>query len=619
MRSHEYEVILFICRSLLRYFLIIDPVEGTTQCLGHITTQPSGINITCPEENYRLVFHDEFEGSALDRSKWRTKGGAPPPFDRTLWQGCKRELQIYLDENFTVEDGLLKITAKAEPFIYQFVTQDTIKCEDEILFLPGDEFRQEFEFTSGKIEAQDWFAVMPQDNFIMELRCKVPKGIGLWPAFWMWNHDEIDVFEYFGTEEGCNTGGSKHFRSAYISSSDGVPCSQKHTFNHDLTEGFHIYAVEVTEWYIKWFFDGQLIRTAPRFYFSNSVPATVNCGAQLPAGIYIENSQYLNLQENRYFRPIVNLAIHPDCSPEEVTGIPATLEIDYLRVYKRMAENDGENLCFYQIEGADILCYGQEQYFQLNSNGAPQEIIWSTSPNLRIMGQENSGLRVLAVSTEGETGWIQASIPGIRMYCPDSVVTFQVETIVSFSGIIASEGQQPLRSVNFVSQNFSHIILNNTTIERWESRGGSGYASYFPGDNEFHVYTPDNGFFHFKVYGTAEGCGAVAREFIFINYSRSHSISPNPATSEIRIKTTAQEYNIPFTNEAGISEIYNISPSIKGIRIYSAPSGISFIENNYYSAVPEVILEVNDLASGNYWIEVLRKDDRKNLYSFIKP
>lgn len=619
------------------FFILISslfPTWAISQCKLKDPFLISSDSITaCPEGEYHLVFHDEFDGNTLDLSKWKTSTSSPPPFDRTLWQNCTRELQYYTDSNFVFQNGILQIIAKAEPIIYQGIIEgdDTITCNngEEILFLPGEEFSEEFDFTSGRIEAVDSFFASPKENFIMEIRCRVPKGVGLWPAFWTWHIDEIDVFEYFGTKPGCETGSSTHFQSAYIKSPGGSDNTCTVTYNPpsvgDLTEDFHVYSVEVTEWYKKWFFDGTKIVTAPRFYtLPGPIPISNDCGVLLPSNqVYAEDSLFVNLEEGRYFRPIANLAIHPACTPEDITGLPAKFEIDYIRVYKRTREDDEQNLCYYELEGQETLCYGEKYDFVLNSNVKDIEIKWTTSSNLSVDNtNEGNPVTVSVISSEGENGWIQAEVLGVGEFCPDSVFTINVETYVPFSGIINfdNSNQQTLYSVNFVPENYSHVVLNNTTIESWEYVGGSGYVSYTPGSNEFHVYTPTNGFFQFRAYGIAEGCGEVSRLFTFICYGRgeAYTVSPNPATSEIKISVLAPEQTISYVNEGGSSETLIISPLIKGIKIFDVNSGTLINQNDYSTFLHETTINVGNLNPGNYMLEIFRKDGLKETYSFIK-
>src|SRR3546814_11450338 len=60
------------------------------------------------EDGWRLVWSDEFDGTAIDRGKW--------DFDVDCWGGGNSERQCYTDRpaNVAIEDGKLVITARKE-------------------------------------------------------------------------------------------------------------------------------------------------------------------------------------------------------------------------------------------------------------------------------------------------------------------------------------------------------------------------------------------------------------------------------------------------------------------------------------------------------------------------
>src|SRR3546814_9740090 len=60
------------------------------------------------ESGWKLVWSDEFGGTAIDRGKW--------DFDVDCWGGGNNERQCYTDRpaNAAIEDGKLVITARKE-------------------------------------------------------------------------------------------------------------------------------------------------------------------------------------------------------------------------------------------------------------------------------------------------------------------------------------------------------------------------------------------------------------------------------------------------------------------------------------------------------------------------
>ena len=196
-----------------------------------------------------LVWSDEFDGNgAVDESKW---------FHQTLlpngWGWFNGELQHYTDreENSYVEDGFLHIVAKEETFTDQGVTKEYTSAR----------LNSKFAFTYGRVEA----------------RAKMPFGIGTWPAIWMlgkninepgayWQTQgfgttawpacgEIDILEHWGSNQN------------YVQSALHTPSSSGATVNHggimasDVSNIFHIYAMEWTEDKIDFSVDGIIYYT----------------------------------------------------------------------------------------------------------------------------------------------------------------------------------------------------------------------------------------------------------------------------------------------------------------------------------------------------------------------
>src|SRR5437016_3236373 len=124
---------------------------------------------------WKLTFHDEFDAQALDLQKWNPND----PWGRER----NRELQAYVKDAFEVTNGILRIKAEKREATY------------------GGKQRS---FTSGMMTTYGKFS---QQYGRFEIRCRIPKGKGIWPAFWLlpdplvWP-PEIDVLEILGHEPG---------------------------------------------------------------------------------------------------------------------------------------------------------------------------------------------------------------------------------------------------------------------------------------------------------------------------------------------------------------------------------------------------------------------------------
>src|SRR3954453_14777421 len=119
-------------------------------------------------QTWQQTFGDEFDGIALDPTKWTT----------CYWwvtgDGCTNssnaEQQWYTPSNVIESDGTLKLRAQKE----------TTLAPDG----------KTYDYTSGMISsgrATSLLNTPPKFEFkygYMEMRAKLPAGTGLWPAFW---------------------------------------------------------------------------------------------------------------------------------------------------------------------------------------------------------------------------------------------------------------------------------------------------------------------------------------------------------------------------------------------------------------------------------------------------
>ncbi|AKT42048.1 uncharacterized protein CMC5_062710 [Chondromyces crocatus] len=248
--------------------------------------------------NWNLVFADEFNGangSPVDASKWTHEIGGGG------WGNA--ELQYYTNStsNARQENGNLVITATPQNANQHGCWYGTCQYTSARLVSRG-----KFETTYGRIEA----------------RIQVPRGRGLWPAFWMLGNDigtvgwpacgEIDIMENIGSEP-STLHGSLHGPGYF----GGNPLTRSTTLPNGapLADDFHIYAVEWEPNTVRWYLDGALYQTRTT--------------ADVPAGgrwVYDHN-----------FFMILNVAVGGTWpgSPNASTSFPQQMRVDYVRVYHR--------------------------------------------------------------------------------------------------------------------------------------------------------------------------------------------------------------------------------------------------------------------------------------------
>ena len=244
---------------------------------------------------YTLAWADEFEGDALDTTKWRYDDHA----NARGWYN--NELQYYSavpDDAVRVEDGLLKITARRE---------DVSGRPDVYPDGGGQGYISGRIFTKG---LHDW----PEGYFTV--RAKLPCGKGLWPAIWMMGEGdwpeggEIDIMEYVGWKPGVVH--SNVHTPASVANRDG-PQAEASVAVPDACEAFHDYAALVTDSHIHFYVDGREFNGYHR-------------AGQPPGGWPFGSPLHI----------LLNVAVGGDWGGKVDDAVfPATFEIDHVRVYTR--------------------------------------------------------------------------------------------------------------------------------------------------------------------------------------------------------------------------------------------------------------------------------------------
>jgi len=199
------------------------PVEITTDedAANNLFKPMSDIPVTPEELGYALFWEDNFDGNALDDSKWAVRGEGP------------RAIGYLSSEAVAVEDGFLKITA--------FEKNGTI-----LTGAVGTQGR--FETTYGYFEC----------------RAQLQKSPGNWAAFWIQSPGiakgedpgkygvEIDIFEYFKKSGEDIVSHNLHWAYGPNQQTIGALESKR----EGVSEGFHTFAVEWTPEKYAFYVDG---------------------------------------------------------------------------------------------------------------------------------------------------------------------------------------------------------------------------------------------------------------------------------------------------------------------------------------------------------------------------
>jgi beta-glucanase (GH16 family) len=271
---------------------------GTGGSSGSSTGGSGGAGAS-PGNGWTQVWADEFDGAAIDSSKWE--------HEVNCWGGGNGEEQCYVEDakNSFVEAGFLHIVAiDDEP---SGRVSDT---DPNIVTQPHSSARLR---TLGR---GDW------KYGRVEARAKLPFGQGMWPAFWMLPTDrvyggwaasgEIDVMEAVNLRPGANeVHGTLHYGGAWPAN---VHTGTSYQPTNNVWEEFHLYAIEWEEGEIRWFVDDKHYATQTEWRSDNGT---------YPAPF------------NEEFHIILNVAVGGAWPgpPNSSTTFPQEMVVDYVRVY----------------------------------------------------------------------------------------------------------------------------------------------------------------------------------------------------------------------------------------------------------------------------------------------
>lgn len=230
--------------------------------------------------DWELVWQDEFDASTPDTAEWELL---------TRKDSFNQELQYYIPEQITHQNGNLVITATDQP-------------------LDGKAYR------SGRMESYQTFGF---GRF--EARMQLTSGQGFWPAFWLFPNEvpwptggEIDILENRGSQPNL-VSSAYHYNTVPNTSNfvyDEYTATNLDGSPVNFHDSFHDYAVEWESDEIRFYVDGNNYHT-------------------------ISSNDVINFATPKNI--ILNLAVggifggNPDAS----TPFPSELLVDYVRVWER--------------------------------------------------------------------------------------------------------------------------------------------------------------------------------------------------------------------------------------------------------------------------------------------
>lgn len=269
-------ITLIVIGVLLPFWNIGGRVSSTA--LAASVPGPTGQN----SANWVSTFHDEFDGTVLNRTTWRSD----------YPNGTNGELQEYVDDdshrNYIVANGILSLTARRESYMGK-------------------------SYTSGVITTQARFS---QKYGFFEMRAKMPSSaMGLWPAFWLMPNPtgtipELDILEWLGRQPNV-----AYMVLHYLSGQ-----SQTYYVGPDYSAAWHTFGVNWQPGSIVWYIDGI---ERKRFTDTTKIP---NMAMFIIANLAVGGTW--------------------PHSPDSTTVFPATYAIDYIRAWRYSPANMLKNGSF---------------------------------------------------------------------------------------------------------------------------------------------------------------------------------------------------------------------------------------------------------------------------------
>jgi beta-glucanase (GH16 family) len=254
----------------------------------NFVTDNAGYSTPTTYPGYTLVWNDEFSGTALDGNTWNYESGN----GSGGWGNNELEYYTNSPKNVFVSNGNLIIEARKEA-------------------IGG------FNYSSARITTQNKKAFTYGR---VDIRAKLPKTKGIWPALWMLGSNissvgwpasgEIDIMELLG-QEPAKSYGTLHFGAS--SASHGQKGNSYTLSSGTFYDQFHVFSMEWKQDQIKLYVDDNLYLTVNK--------------ADLGSSPYPFNAPF-------FF--IFNVAVGGNWpgNPDASTTFPQRMIVDYVRVFQ---------------------------------------------------------------------------------------------------------------------------------------------------------------------------------------------------------------------------------------------------------------------------------------------
>ena len=236
-------------------------------------------------QEYQLVWSEEFNSSEINPEIWN--------FEKGFSKNNEQQFYTSRPQNARIENGKLILEARKE------------------------KYGEEADYTSARLNT------LGKKDFRygkIEVRAKLPKGAGTWPAIWMLGSNEpevgfpacgeIDIMEFIG-KSSDEIYGSVHYPE---NEDDNLISATEEAKLPATNDGYHTFSVEWDGAHISYF-------VGDRKFFTFSVDDANRSGRKNPF--------------RKPFYLILNLALGGKWAGEiEDTHLPACFYVDYVRYYQ---------------------------------------------------------------------------------------------------------------------------------------------------------------------------------------------------------------------------------------------------------------------------------------------
>lgn len=311
----------------------------------------------------QLVWADEFDGNGpIDPTKWHHQTQLP---NGGSWFNNERQHYTNRVDNSYVEDGFLHIVAKRENFTDQGETKSFTSAR----------LNSKFAFTYGRVEA----------------RAKLPFGQGTWPAIWMLGKNvnepggywastygntgwpacgEIDIMEHWGNNQ--------NFVQSALHTPSSFGATENHggTFAEDVSNTFHVYALEWTPEEMRFSIDGAVYYTyAPNS--QNSATWPFDADQYLLLNVAIQGQVASNFTQSPMVIDYIRVY------QEGTSSTSTTRDLDQIQVYPNPVEGPLNITVPATLVGAQVKVYsavGQVLQQQFVQDSTSVTLDWSSYP-----------------------------------------------------------------------------------------------------------------------------------------------------------------------------------------------------------------------------------------------